>query len=165
MPPSFWLDSNTLIESKKRWYRFEVVPGFWTFLDSKVAEGVICSPLRVYEELVDRTDDELAAWAKARKGQPLFIDPDAAVQKALAEVADFVNGKFGPTKATNDFLDGADPWLVAYGRVHGGTVVTLEAGAVPGKTPKVKLPDVCEQFGVPCDSLFEVVELLGMRLE
>jgi hypothetical protein len=165
MPPNYWLDTNALIESKKRWYRFEVVPGFWAFLDAKVAEGLISSPLRVYEELVDRTDDELAAWAKDRKGPPLFVDPSEEVQHALAEVVNHVNTNFGPTKATNDFLNGADPWLVAYARVLGGTVVTLEAGSTPGKTPKVKLPDVCDDFDVAWDSLFEMVEQLGMRLE
>lgn len=163
-PPDYWLDTSVLIESKKRWYRFDVVPGFWSFLDAKVAEGVICSPVRVYEELVDRTDDDLAAWARDRRGLPFFVDPDEAVQNSLREVVDFVNSTYGVTKATTNFLDGADPWIVAYAQVHGGTVITLELGAVPGKTPKVRLPIVCEHFGVQWDSLFEMLQQLGMRL-
>lgn len=164
MPPDYWLDSSTLIESKKRWYRFRVTPGFWSFIDTKVAEGIIRCPVAVYEELVERTDDELASWAKQRKGMPFFQDPDEAVQSLLRDVADHVEATFGTTKAANDFLSGADPWLVAYARVHGGKVITLEAGAVPGKTPKVRIPVICEHFGVQWDSLFEMVDELGMRL-
>ena len=161
----YWLDSGALIESKKRWYRFDVVPGFWSFIDAKVAEGVICSPVRVYDELVAWTDDALAAWAREREGMPHFSEPDKAVQEFLGEVTDHVTSTFGAVKAATDFLDGADPWMVAYAAVHGGTVITLETGAVPGKTAKVKIPVVCDQFGVQWDSLFEMVEKLGMRLE
>lgn len=162
-PPDYWLDTSALIESKKRWYRFDVVPGFWSFIDAKVNEGVICSPVAVYEELILRTDDDLAAWAKQRKGMPFFQDPNEAVQDFIGDVADHVK-TYGPVKAADDFLDGADPWMVAYARIHGGTVITLEAGAVPGRTPKVKLPIVCEHFGVEWDSLFEMLDQLGMRL-
>ena len=162
--PEYWLDTSALIESKKRWYRFDVVPGFWSFIDSKVSDGVICSPVAVYDELVKRTDDDLAAWAKERKGMPFFMDPSQAVQGSLNDIANYVNSEYGSVKAANDFLDGADPWMVAYARVHGGTVITLETGAVAGRTPRVKLPIVCDYFEVAWDSLFEMLDHLGMRL-
>ena len=162
--PEYWLDTSALIESKKRWYRFDVVPGFWSFIDNKVSDGVICSPVAVYDELVERTDDDLARWAKDRKGMPFFMDPSQAVQDSVSDVANYVKSEYGLVKAANDFLDGADPWMVAYARAHGGTVITLEAGAVPGRTPKVKLPIICDYFGVEWDSLFEMLDRLGMRL-
>ena len=164
MPPEYWLDANVLIESKKRWYRFDVVPGFWSFLDAQWQQGRLAAPIRVYEELAERSDDDLAQWAKERQGTPLFVEPSQEVQTLLREVAEYVENTYGNTKATRDFLDGADPWLVAYGRALGGTVITLEVGAIPGQTPKVKLPDVCEHFGVSWDSLFEMCQALGMRL-
>lgn len=161
----YWLDTSTLIESKKRWYRFEVVPGFWSFIDDKVTEGAICSPVAVYDEIMEKAGDDLADWAKERAGMPYFMDPDEAVQRTVRDVTDYVERHHGTTKAATDFLSGADPWMVAYGRVHGGTVITLETGAVPGKTPKVKLPLICDEFEVPWDSLFEMIQNLGMRLD
>ena len=52
--PAYWLDTNTLIESMKRWYRFDMVPGCWSFIDKKVEEGAICCPVKIYDELVDQ---------------------------------------------------------------------------------------------------------------
>ncbi|MCH8949600.1 MAG: DUF4411 family protein [Chloroflexi bacterium] len=140
------------------------MPGFWTFIDVMVQQGTVCCPVSVYDELVGRTDDELAAWAGEREGLPFFLEPDEAVQEFVGDVAAHVTSKYGSTKAVADFLDGADPWLIAYARIHGGTVITLEAGAIPGKTSKVKIPIVCDDLGVSWDSLFEMLEKLGMRL-
>lgn len=161
--PDYWLDSDVFIESKKRWYRFATAPGFWSFIDQKVAERLICASSRVYSELVDSADDDLAAWARDRKGLPFFVDPDEAVQRALGTIVDYVKTTYPGTKATDDFLAGADPWIIAHAQTHGGTVITLETRVSPG-TRKAKIPDVCDHFGVGCDSLFEMVERLGMIL-
>ena len=162
--PAYWLDTNTLIESMKRWYRFDMVPGFWSFVDEKVEEGIICSPVKVYDELVDKVDDDLAQWAKQREGPPFFREPDQSVQNFVGNIANHVLKKYKPTKAAKDLLDGADVWLIAYAAVHGGTVVTLEAGAVPGKLNKVRIPLVCDDVGVDWVSLFDMCEALGMKL-
>ena len=59
-------------------------------------------------------------------------------------------------------LVGRDPFLVAYGRVEPGerTVVSFEVSK-PGKQgANRKVPDVCRDFGVPCCSLFDMIEAL-----
>ena len=82
--PEYWLDTSALIESKKRWYRFDVVPGFWTFIDVMVQQGTVCCPVSVYDELVGRTDDELAAWAGEREGLRSSSNPTRLFRNLLA---------------------------------------------------------------------------------
>jgi Domain of unknown function (DUF4411) len=157
----YWLDS-VLIESKKRWYSFQLAPGFWSFMDTKVAEGMICASTRVYHEIVDESDDDLATWAKDRRGLPFFVDPNEEVQGALTEIADFVHGNYEPVHAQR-FLAGADPWIIAHVKAAGGSLVTLETMTDPN-AKKVKIPNVCAHFGVPCVSLLTMLTDLGMQL-
>jgi hypothetical protein len=161
--PDYWLDSDVLIESKKRWYSFQIAPGFWEFLDQEANAGHIAASSRVYHEIVDETDDDLADWAKNRRGPPLFIDPDAAVQAALTEIVDYVHATYPPVHAQR-FLSGADPWIIAHAKVHGGTVVTLETLITDPSAKRVKIPNVCAHFEVPYTNLFTMLTSLGMSL-
>ena len=52
-----------------------------------------------------------------------------------------------------------DGWLVAYARVHGATVVTNEQSA-PESKREIKLPDVCDQFGVQHENTFAMLRAL-----
>jgi hypothetical protein len=161
--PDYWLDSDVLIESKKRWYSFQIAPGFWSFLDLKVNEGHVCASTRVYHEIVDETDDELADWAKARRGLPFFVEPDEAVQAALTEIVDYVHASYSAVHAQR-FLSGADPWIIAHAKAHGGTIVTLETLITDPNARRVKIPNVCAQFGVPYANLFMMLTSLGMSI-
>lgn len=62
------------------------------------------------------------------------------------------------------FATGADGWLVAYAKVHGAIVVTNEQRA-PESKREVKLPDVCEQFGVTPEDTFSMLKVLGIRFD
>ena len=59
------------------------------------------------------------------------------------------------------FATGADGWLVAYARVHGATVVTNEQSA-PESKREIKLPDVCDQFGVQRENIFAMLRALNV---
>jgi hypothetical protein len=60
------------------------------------------------------------------------------------------------------FASGADGWLVAYSRVHGCTVVTNEERA-PDSQKNIKLPDVCDAFGVDTVDTFRMLSIIGAR--
>ena len=62
------------------------------------------------------------------------------------------------------FATGADGWLVAYARVHGATVVTNEQSA-PESRREIKLPDVCDQFGVRRDNTFTLLRVLNVHFD
>lgn len=158
--PDFWLDADSLIESKKGPYAFDIAPGFWKFLEQKAKEGHIASSIFVYTELEGAKDD-LLEWAKRRKDEGFFVDPDPFVQATFREIADYVKNHYPPHEASH-FLDGADPWVIAHAKTYGGRVVTSEVRAP--KSAKPKIPDVCDKFVVKCLNIYEAVRKLGMSL-
>lgn len=157
MAPDYWLDSNALITPHSGPYSFDLAPGFWVFLDQKMAGKVIGSTRLVCQELM-KGNDQLAEWAAQRKDSEFFAEPDGEVQKALQKVAEYVHGHYVRQHASV-FLAGADPWLIAHAMVRGGKVVTAERSQ-PG-SGKPKIPDVAAQFGVECTTIYNMLKQLG----
>ncbi|MGQ0650236.1 MAG: DUF4411 family protein [Gemmatimonadaceae bacterium] len=62
------------------------------------------------------------------------------------------------------FASGADGWLVAYARINDAIVITNEQPA-PDSKREIKLPDVCDQFGVARDNIFSMLRTLGARFD
>jgi len=140
----FWVDTNVFIEAKNRWYRFEMVPKFWAFLSAEIEAGSICCPKYVYDELV-KGKDQLADWIRARKSKGLCIAADREVQAEFRKIAAYVSVKF-PRNQYEEFLSGADPWVVASAMRFGGTVVTQESIS---RKRKIRIPTICSVFSVP----------------
>lgn len=63
--PELWLDADSFITPKRGPYSFELVPGFWAFLQQKAKEGIIGSSLLVYDELQNGSEDDLVKWANS----------------------------------------------------------------------------------------------------
>jgi Domain of unknown function (DUF4411) len=158
--PDFWLDANIFISSHNGPYGFDIAPGFWAMIEQKAVAGVVASSMLVYDELVSASDD-LRDWVRDHK-DTLFIAPDELVQRQLTAVGAYVQRTYGSVEASK-FLAGADPWLIAHAKVHGGAVVTHEV-KVPASSKKVKIPNVCEAFGVPVVNPYEMLRRLGMSL-
>ena len=119
-----WLDTDTFITAKNGPYAFDILPGFWSFLDQKADDGDISSSTVVYDELVVGADD-LAAWVQARRNTNLFVPPDQLVQSLFTSVANHVSAQYEPVHASA-FLGGADAWVIAHAIADGGQVVTFE---------------------------------------
>lgn len=154
----YWLDADTFITPKNGPYAFVLAPGFWEFLDEASITGLVRSSRIVYGELVDESDDDLAAWARERRTSGLWVEPSESVQETFTEVADFVHDSYDASFAA-DFLDGADPWLIAHAVVDGGEIVTFEKSAPAGK--KVKIPDVAADFSIACRDIYSMLRQLG----
>ena len=160
--PDFWLDTNSLIEPKNGPYGFDIAPGFWAFQEQKATEGIIASSVTVYNELENGAEDDLLQWARKQKDVGFFVDADPLVQTAFRQIADYVNNTY-PQHQASDFLNGADPWIIAHAKAYGSRVVTFEKGAPNSKKPKI--PDICQQFGMEdCLNLYEMARELGMSL-
>lgn len=155
----YLLDANVFIDAKRRYYPFNVCPGFWEWLDVAHADGRVGSIRRVREELVGFGDD-LSEWANQRSG--FFIEPDDAVVASLTQVAVWVAGQNYLPAAQSQFLDSADYYLVsqAHGQRH--TVVSHERPE-PNRVNRIKIPDVCDAFGVSWLSPFAVLESEGVE--
>lgn len=154
----FWLDTDSFITPKNGPYGFDLVPEFWRFLDQMADAGVIASSRLVYEELHTGAEDELRKWAEDRREGSLFAEPDAEVQAAFNEIADYVKDRY-PLHQAAAFLDGADAWIIAHAKAHGGRVVTFEVSAPRSQKPKI--PDICSQFGLQTIVLWSLLRELG----
>lgn len=113
----------------------------------------------MYHEIADNYEgtDDLVMWAKARRKTVLFQDPEEAVQKAVVQISAHVQANY-PQQQVEAFLRGADPWLIAHAMVDGGVVVTLEKGS----RGKIKIPDLCNVFGVRAVSLYTMLRELNI---
>jgi predicted nucleic acid-binding protein len=156
----YCLDTNVYIEAYRRYYAFDIAPGFWQGIIQLAENQVVCSPDLVYEEIL-KLDDELAAWAKAHR-KLLFAVPDDLTQQTFAEIAELVTTFYEPHHAEK-FLSGADPWVIAYARAHQLRVVTQESlkneqKGANGKFPgAVKIPNICKHTGVQYQDTFAML--------
>jgi hypothetical protein len=159
----YLLDANVFIQAKNQYYRFDVAPRFWTWLDSQQAEGVIASVMPVYDELL-KGDDDLTEWARERKDDGWFLQADdLETQTIFTDIATWVMAQPFKPHAKEDFLDVCDPWLIAKASALGATLVTLETYA-PDSKRKVKIPNVCRQFDVDYVNTFDMLSELGARI-
>lgn len=157
--PAYWLDADVLIQAANDAYQFDVAPGFWEFLEEQIANEQFCMPKEVERELSAR-DDDVYRWVR-QQPDGFIVDQDAAVQTTYRGIADYVNnGPFGPGHKRG-FLRKADGWLIAHAQVVGGVVVTRETRA---GGDQVKIPNVCDQFGVQVINQGELLRRFNVRL-
>lgn len=155
---AYLLDTNTLIQAKNEYYGFDVCPGFWEWIDRSNRAEEVYSIDRVYNELTAGAD-ELAEWSRERKSD-FFLPFDA--HSSMREVADLVETRGFKPQVVQEFMRGADPFLIAYAAAYGHTIVTLEARS-DGSRRKVKIPTVCEEMSIPCIRTFDLLRDLEAR--
>ena len=166
-PAVFVLDSDVFIAAKNAYYAFDICPGFWTGILEQHQRRTVFSVSRVRGELTaGRKTEDLVQWVAREVPDEFFLEVDEEkVTGVYAEIMLWVQRHtryFDRAKAK--FATGADGWLVAYAKVHGATVVTNEQPAPESKT-EIKLPDVCEQFGVPYKHTFQFLRESGVRFD
>lgn len=161
----YLLDANTLIEAKNRYYGMTVCPGYWAWILQSHAQGLAASIDNVGEEL-RRGNDDLAVWAKQHKD--LFWDvSDLETQTAFAKVAAHVASQAGLMKAgaVDEFLSGADPWLIAKAMVIPDCVLVTHEQLNLQRKNKFIIPNVCQHFGVPWVDTFQVLDATAARFD
>lgn len=156
---TYLLDANTFIEAKNRYYHMQICPAYWDWIDLQVGEGQIASIDFIQRELLDGKD-QLSDWVKDRNH--LFLaTSDEETQAQFGKVAEGVMSldhmKDG---AREEFLDCADPWLVAKAATEPETVVVTHETYDPNIRKKIKLPNICRDFEVPYINTFELLRIL-----
>lgn len=155
---TYLLDANTFIEAKGRYYAMAICPGYWSWLIDTNGKSQIASIESVRQELL-AGNDVLKEWVA--ENPQIFVpedDPDtqAAMVKVVTYVYSLPNMRSG---AAEEFLDGADPWLIAKAIASGNTIVTHEKYNKEIRK-KVLIPNVCEHFNVSCIDTFELLHRL-----
>ena len=166
----YCIDAGVFITAFRTYYAFDIAPLFWEALITLAENKIITSPIAVYSELMEG-DDELKEWAKNHRDM-LFIDPDSEVVDAYRQIVDFTNNRYDDAHWIRDFLDGADPWVVAQAKSNNLIVVTTEGKKSTEEINKatnrfrgrIKIPNICDHFGIKCISTFELLRIQKIDL-
>ncbi|MEQ2005188.1 MAG: DUF4411 family protein [Limisphaerales bacterium] len=155
---AYLLDSNTLIQAKNDFYPFDMAKPYWDWLIKANQDGHVYSVEKVMEELQGHAD-QLSVWSKSL-GLGFFLPPDEKTAESLKAIAVWLDSHNTYSSAAKaEFLNDADYWLIAHAHAHRHAVVTFEKHE--NSKHRVKIPSVCNHFGVPCVKLFEMLRKQG----
>jgi hypothetical protein len=165
--PNFALDANVFIQAHRRYYGFDICPGFWTCLLHHARAERLCSIDRVRKELLaGGKEDALESWVKSGSIPKTFFASTSSqdVAEHFTSIMQWVHESDFKNEAREEFARVADGWLVAYAAAHRCTVVTLEEFN-PKNKKKVLIPNVCRQFRVDCINTFQMLRALETQLD
>ena len=144
---SGWLDGW------ERHYPPDVFPSLWTKLDELIAKGEIFSSEEVYVE-IQRKDDDLHSWIKARKQMLVPLDESIQVQSII------LLNEFPRLVDTLRGRSNADPFVIATAIERKAVVVTGEF--LTGKLDKPRIPDVCLVKDIRCITFLQMIRELKL---
>ena len=159
----YLLDANVLIDAKRDYYPFDMVPEFWDWLVHMAQRGTIKIPQEVYDKLTDGNRDELAEWLKSNKSALLFAE------EVNAEILNRVIEQGYASDLTESAIEklNEDPFLIAYALADPNhrRVVTTEVSRPGRKRANRHIPDVCRDLSVSCRNTFELLRELDFRTD
>lgn len=163
----FVLDANAFIQSKRKFYAFDICPGYWDALIWHHGQGAICSIDRVAAEL-ELGQDDLWQWAEQTAPQGFFASTDSLETIACyRDVISWVQAQeqFSPEAKAAFAGTAADAWLIAYAKATGRVLVTLEEFSSMAQK-RVPIPNVCRASAVAVEyaSPFEMLRRLDCKL-
>ena len=129
-------------------------------------ESSIKIPMEIYNEIaVSQPEyrDELENWV--RNNRDILVLAEEPNQALLNHVME--------DGYANDLTDeeiariGADPFLVGYAMRDPSerTIITTEVSKPTKTRANRRVPDVCRQFGIGCENLFYLNEVLDFRTD
>lgn len=160
MADRYILDANVFIEAHRRYYAFDLCPGFWRALIHQHEMKRVCSIDRVRDELVP-ISDRLRDWVNDDVPETFFKGTAGrTVADAYRDIVQWVQGEPQFTLAAKaEFAAVADGWVVAYAAANGLVIVTHEEYA-PEARNRVPIPNLCVEFGVQhCDTFHMLRDL------
>jgi predicted nucleic acid-binding protein len=152
-PAALYMVDTCSFTELRRTYPRPHLDAVWRLVERVADDGRLLSVEEVFNEL-QAQDDEVAQWAMARRSLflPLTEDIQQKAREILISHRTLVNIRRKKS--------GADPFLIAAAIVHNAIVVTQEKKS--GGPPAVKIPDVCEAYGVRCIPLLTLLQQEGL---
>jgi hypothetical protein len=160
----YLLDASVLITANRQYYAIDRVPEFWAWLVYMGEMGNVKIPKEIYEEFKDGKD-ALSIWAKEDEVESaLLLDEDVDI----GMVRRVMTQGYAPD-LTDDEIEklGRDPFLIAHALAHAGnrSVVTTEVSKPKKVRANRHVPNVCDDFGVPCFNTFQLTTALDFRTD
>jgi hypothetical protein len=158
------LDANVYINAHRDYYSFDLNRSFWNHLIEGAKTGQVVSIDRVKLELKSEREDSLWDWACNECDIAFASTARPDVTYHYGKIVSWVQQADFTDHAKQEFAKCADGWLIAYAKAAGHVVVTHESYEQFRKN-RVKIPNVCKQFGVRYINTFEMLRELKFRLD
>ncbi|MEI5675747.1 MULTISPECIES: DUF4411 family protein [unclassified Nocardioides] len=146
---TYSFDTSAIINGRRDIFIPTTFGPIWDAIEGMIHTGQVRAVDEVKREL-KRKSDEATVWAKRCSDMfvPLSRDIQLATRDILARHPRLLGSGGGPR-------NGADPFVIALAYARDGTVVTQET---PRNINKPRIPDVCEEMGVPWMTLPQFVD-------
>ncbi len=155
----FCLDANVLIQSWRNYYSPDFCQSYWNILNQLGVQGKIFIPELVFKE-INRVEDNLSKWLR---------DADIPVRLINEEVTSCLKDIYKKNPIHKYLVDNtkarslADPWVIAHSMRERATVVTKEEKVTAASSHKIKIPNVCDNMGVPWINDFQLIRKLNIK--
>jgi len=162
--PIYVLDSNFFIQAHRANYPLDVVLSFWEKTKQLADEGKIISIDKVKNELFDK-NDALEEWCKSSLPDDFFKSSNDVLASTYPEIIGWANSRRDHylEKAVTEFsdVDEADAFLIAYALADSeNRILVTQETSEPTRKNKIKIPDVCNEFGVKSIDTIEMLRTL-----
>lgn len=151
---SYVYDTSGLVAAWNRLYPPGSFPSYWERVDKLVEGGRLRVPQEVFNE-IKAQDDALYAWTKQRAEAMVVPTTRPLLLEVAAILADHERLTM-PGKGRGK----ADPFVIALAAQLECPVVTHEDG---GTAEKPRIPYVCDERGVPCMGILDVIVAEGWQ--
>jgi hypothetical protein len=158
-PRIFCLDSNVLIQGWRNYYAPSFCPDYWEVLSEFGKHKRVFIPHMVFEEIT-RTDDDLSEWLKSSQ-IPILPQNSEVINCWKYILSKDPLHKFLVDNIKQRSL--ADPWVVAHAINENACVVTKEIKETAVNTTRIKIPNVCDNMGIPWINDFQLIGELNIH--
>lgn len=160
---SYLMDTSALIALDIRFKRENpVFTAVWEEIEDLVAHGCIKTLDFVEEEVnsYEGKEEFVKIWVKKwRKLLVVETDEDVFAEAIPIINTEYSSGFFDAKKQAEG-KEEADPYIIAYCKIHKVTLVTDESFVKLNK-----IPAVCKKNGVDCISIYEFLNRRGLKME
>lgn len=162
MENKYLIDANVFITAHRQSYPFDIAPSFWEQIVEKASDKIVIIE-NIHKEIL-KGNDELTNWYDGVCSEFTVLGvPDGEVIKAYSKIiSSIIDNMQYKQSAKDEFASVADSWLCAYGLAYDYTIVTLEVFD-PNIKNKIKIPNVCAEFGIKYIDLLRFMREIRMR--
>lgn len=136
---------------------------FWDKVTELANSLEFCSIDKVKAELIG-SNDELSKWAKQLPDNFFKSIGTEEMKPYIEQIAPWAANSNYKQSAKDRFLQAeyADPFLVAYAMSHENVIVVTEEVSAKDSKRDIKLPDVCDHFGIQSMQFIDMLRELNV---
>ena len=171
MSGKYCVDANILITAWQISYPPRIFLPIWNQIAQHRDDIVLIKPVFDEIEPISSSDRKLGV-DKKREIYPLrvWLEESRFVVSDISDEVNAVSLDLEREYETDNESKGAgqvDITLIAYAKEMNKTVVTLEAEQPhkPGKKSNYKIPLICQELGVDCNTFIEMLDQLDIRMK